>query len=303
MKKFVIFLSIILIGFLTYQYIPGVRHLLSYSPCDTPITYKLGSIDPRFELSDSQVLTDTKEAAAIWNNSLNKNIFTYDPEGEITINLIYDKRQELSTEINNLQKKLDADKGNLDPQIEEYKRQSANFDQSAASLNQDIAYWNNRGGAPQDEYDKLITRQNELRSEAKNLNELARTLNQSAVNYNSQIGQLNQTEGQFTKTLVQKPEEGLFNGNDKTISIYFNNSQDELIHTLAHELGHARGLDHNASSESIMYPSSTEDITPSNTDLSSLLEVCKERSYVHLIILNYTNLVRQLNIKFQTTSN
>ncbi len=303
MRKFILLLCFLLIGIFAYQKIPAVAQVLSYSPCDTPLTYKLGSIDTRFNLTRDEVLSDTKEAVEIWNNTLNKPIFTHSDEGKITINLIYDKRQELSTQINQLQKQLDTNKENLDPQIDEYKKRSSAFDQKAAALNQDISYWNSKGGAPEDEYNQLMSRQKDLRQEAQELNRIAGTLNQSAVNYNSQIGELNQTEDQLNQTLTLKPEEGLYNGNDDTISIYFNNSQNELIHTLAHELGHARGLDHNNNAESVMYPSSTEDITLSNEDLASLTEICKERSDIHLVIDGYANFIRSLQSKFSTSSN
>jgi len=297
MKKFVVILATFLLIVLAYTKVPFVHSLLSYSPCSIPLTYRLGEIDPRFNLTTDQVLTNTREAANIWNNVSGKTLFTYDPEGKITINFIYDKRQELSTQLNQIQQKLDADKGNLDPQIEEYKKKSADFDQKAASLNQEVSYWNSRGGAPVDEYNQLISRQRELQEEAKELNALARNLNQSAKDYNSQIGELNQTERQFNQTLTLKPEEGLYNSSDNTIAIYFNNTQDELIHTLAHELGHARGIDHNNNSNSIMYPSSTEMITPSNDDLASLAEVCKEQSYLQLVINGYSDFLRHLRAK------
>ncbi len=302
MKKFFLIFGVLLVTFFAYQKIPSVRHVLSYSPCNTPLTYRIGSVDARFNLTTDQVLSDTKTAADIWNNALQKPLFVYDSEGKITISLIYDKRQELSTQVNELQQQLDTDKGNLDPQIEDYKKKSAAFDLKAAGLNQDIDYWNGRGGAPEDEYNKLMARQKELQSEAQELNQLARTLNQSAIDYNSQIGQLNQTERQLNQTLALKPEEGLYNGNDNSISIYFNNSQDELIHTIAHELGHARGLDHNNNKDSVMYPSSTEDITLSPDDLSSLNEVCKERSDLELVINWYANFINSLKNKFNPTS-
>lgn len=297
MKKLLVTIAILTAFFLAYQKVPAVRHILSYSPCDTLITYKLGSIDPRFGLTTTQVLSDTNSAAAIWNSSIQKNIFSYDPDGEITINFIYDERQELNSKINNLQDQLDSDKGSLDPQIEDYKKREASFDQKAAALNQDISYWNSRGGAPQDEYDKLIARQNALKQEADALNATARSLNQATRDYNSQIGVLNKTEKELSQTLTLKPEEGLYNANDNSITIYFNNSKAELIHTLAHELGHARGLRHNNSSDSIMYPSSTEDTTPSTLDLDSLEKICQERSYLHLVILGYTNLIQDLKRK------
>lgn len=302
MKKFLIIVGFALLVYLSYQYIPPVRHLLSYSPCNTPITYKIGSIDSRFNLSTDEVIQATKEAAESWNSRSEKPIFAYDPDGKVTINFIYDQRQKLSTQVNELQKQLTTNKSALDPQIKAYNQRSQAFDQKASALNQQIQYWNSQGGAPPDEYKKLTEEQKTLQIEADQLNNLARSLNQSARDYNSQIGELNQTEEQLNQTLITKPEEGLWNGNDNTISIYFNNSRNELIHTLSHELGHARGMDHNSDPNSIMYRSSTEVIYPSGSDLASLEEICKERSDFELILNGYINFIHQLQSRFYSPS-
>lgn len=301
MKKFLIIVGLALLVFVSYHQIPTVRHLLSYSPCNTPLTYRIGSIDSRFQLTTDEVKQDAKEAADSWNSSMGKPIFMYHPEGKVTINLIYDQRQQLSSQVNQLQEQLATNKTALDPQIQSYNQRSQAFDQKASALNQQIQYWNSQGGAPDGEYQKLIQEQKELQIEADQLNTLARSLNQSARDYNLQIGELNQTEKQLNQTLVTKPEEGLWNGYDNTIAIYFNNSRNELIHTLSHELGHARGLDHNSDPNSIMYPSSTEVISPSTADLADLTEVCKERSDLEMIIQGYTTFIHQLENKFQST--
>lgn len=289
-------------GFIAYQKVPSIRHLLSYSPCAKPVTYKLGSIDNRFGLTQSDVLQDTKEAADIWNSAYGQPLFAYDPSAKLTINFVYDQRQELSSQINQLEQKTDADKNSLDPQIDEFNERSQAFDQKAAKLDQEIDYWNSQGGAPEDVYQKLTQEQKDLKTEADQLNELGRRLKQSARDYNNQISQLNQTEDNLKNTLAVKPEEGLWNGNNDTISIYFNNTKAELIHTLAHELGHARGLDHNTNENSIMYPSSTEVISPSVTDLADLKEICRERSDFELIVQGYANLLHQLETRISPNS-
>lgn len=299
MKKFLILVGIVFLIFVAYQKVPFVHHFLSYSPCRTPLTYKIGSVDSRFGLSTDAVLKDVNEASSIWNQAMDQPIFEYDPDGKITINMVYDQRQKLSTQVNQLQQQITSDKNTLDPQIADYEQRSQAFDQKAADLNQQIDYWNSKGGAPPDVYQQLTQEQKDLQTEAEQLNALARTLKQSTRDYNSQITQLNQTENNLSQTLAIKPEEGLWNGNDNTISIYFNNTHAELIHTLAHELGHARGLDHNTNQNSIMYPSSTEVITPSPNDLRDLQNICKERSYLELIIRGYRNLIEHIVTQFR----
>lgn len=301
MKKLLIILLLIISGYFLFT-VKGSDGLplLSYSSCDTPLTYHVGTIDPRFNLSLDQTLGAVKQATDLWNNAWKKPIFIYDPKGEIVINLDYDERQMLSTQINQIQTNLDADKNNLDPKVSAYKAQTAEFEAKMADLNAQIAYWNAQGGAPEETYNKLRDQQAQLRDQAEALNNEAATLNQSTRTYNTQIKTLNQTIGQLDKTLVSKPEEGIYNPNNKTVSIYFNTSQAELVHTIAHELGHARDLDHNTNSDSIMYASSTKTLALSPDDISALNTICEKRSVTQLYWEKYVEFVRGLRIRVQS---
>lgn len=272
------------------------ENLLYKSPCDTPLTYRIGKIDPKYNLTNDQFLGSLKQSEDVWERQIGKNLFSYDPKGEIEINLVYDQRSFLSSEINNLNSKVKQQQNNLDPKINDYKNKASNFRAKMQQLNTDIDYWNSKGGAPPEEFDKLKSRQASLQSEAKNLQQEAATLNQSTDEYNTQVGQLHQTVETFNTALQFKPEEGeyIYDNGKQTINIYFDNSQTELVHTLAHELGHARGLSHNNDPISVMFPQTTSASELSSLDMENLKKICKKKSVIEIYATKIALTIRSI---------
>lgn len=272
MKKILVFILLLASALVASRY-------LYIYPCAQPILYKLGLVDPKFGVKQEQLLKDLKSAEAIWEKPTAKNIFDYDPKGPLTVNFVYDTRQALKTEIDQQEKNLNSQNGSLNSQISQYEKQVADFNLRNTQLNNDINHWNSQGGAPPEEFDKLIARQKELQQEADRLNQLAKSLNQKAQNYNSGVVKINNTIGTFNQALAVKPEEGLYTSGTNTIDIFFITDTNELIHTLAHELGHARGVDHLDDPKAIMYPQSSTVISASSGDIQALESVCSRRSY------------------------
>ena len=255
------------------------KSVLYYSPCDYPIPFAIGTIDPKFEITKEELLEDTKAAGSIWSGTQGKQLFVYDPESKFTVNMVYDSRQELTSKITELNENLKEQQGAIDPKIAEFKKNQAAFELKVNDLNAKISYWNSHGGAPKDEYDKLTETQKALQAEAAALNATAKELGQSTQQYNLSAKELNQTIGDYQSVLLTKPEEGLYEqeGNVRKISIYIDIEQNEFLHTLTHEMGHALGLNHNNDKSSIMYPQTTSVLKPSNNDISDLNEICRER--------------------------
>lgn len=272
-------------------------HAIFYdSSCNTPIQYRIGKIDSRFGITEEKLKDDITQAGNIWSHKIGKQLFEYDDKARLVFNLEYDRRQGLNSQISDLDNGLKEKNQELEPQIEAYQARGNAFEKNIAQLNADILYWNAQGGAPAAEYEKLKSRQAELQKEADALNALGKELNQSTSQYNTKVKELNKTVKDFNEALADKPEEGLYtqDGLDSEIAIYFVNTQEEIIHTLAHEMGHALGIDHNNNPESIMYPKTNDVTVPSPEDQESLKSVCAEQSRVKLIAIKGAYLVHDV---------
>lgn len=299
MKKLLstlIFFTIILIV-ASKLYPASFEKLYTFSYCDQPISYRVDTIDSRFGLSRDGVLSDVADAAQIWNSAEGKNLFILDPKGDLSINLIYDERQYLTTKISQMENTVQSEKQSLKPQVAEFQKQSADLSQKIAALNAEVEMWNSKGGAPEQEFDKIIQKQQELKAEEERLNVMAKSLNMSANEYNSQVNLLNNNIKNFNNALEQRPEEGIFKGPENRIEIYFSNNKAELIHTLAHELGHALGISHVANKKAIMYSKTSQTLVPTDEDIAGLKNVCKKHTIFELFLDKFSQIRLKLASK------
>jgi len=305
MKKIILLVIVVVVifaGILNRKTLADTANNILYqSPCATPKTFRIGSVDPRFNISKAELVSDAEEAGSVWKYQ-GMVLMKYDPNSAMPINMVYDQRQYLDSQINNLNNQVTQQKDSLKPQIADYQQKVAAFKKESNDLNAQIQYWNNKGGAPQDVYNGLITKQQSLQQQASQLQQMADQLNQSTDQYNQQIQQLNQQVDNYNNVLVNKPEEGLYtrDGADEKIDIYFNNSHQELIHTLAHEMGHSIGLGHNGNKQSIMYPQTNYVITPSVDDQNALEQFCEKKS---IFVIGTEKLILFLGSLHQSLNN
>lgn len=291
---FLIFLGIggILFG-------PKAHAFITRTRCSEVRQYTVNSIDARFNMTRDEFLSYIQAAEKNWEDAAGVNLFEYDPEGELDFNLVFDERQELSSEIGNLEGELDSKKDGLVPQIEEYERLVEVYKKKAADLNAEILFYNDQGGAPEEKFNEIVRRQEELEREADSLNALAARLNQSTEDYNSEVGKLNNTVKTFNTTLNYKPEQGIYSEGDDRIEIYFTTDKGELVHTLMHEMGHAIGIDHTESDLDIMFSYTSGITEPSASDLSELRTVCSQNVILERYRRNI-EYIKQMLIKEET---
>lgn len=273
--------------------------------CQQPITYRLGYIDDRFQLSATEADRAIKEAAAVWAKPAGKPLFAAATSGKLVINFVYDYRQaatdklkELGIVVEDNQKSYDSLKARYDLLKRQYSQKKAVYDQQVreyksqqAAYDIEVAKWNAQGGAPQNEFTRLNNLAGELEKTVKSLNAQARQLNQQVdqlnalvTSLNSLIIKLNLNVNKYNNISGQTGEEfeqGVYqwSENGTEINVYEFKTQQQLVRLLIHELGHALGLDHTSSTDDIMYylNDSADSLSANNltaNDLAALRQKC-----------------------------
>lgn len=287
-KRFYIDIGIVLILLGTgYFYRTEVssfvrRQYLHLRPCATPIRYSIGQIDSRFGATESETKNDIEKAIAIWEKATDKKLFLYASSSEkadLTINFIYDQRQKTTDQLEDINSNIVATEDTYNTLNAKYKQTVANYNKEKARLEtiieqyqtarekyqKEVDYWNSRGGAPEKEHQRLeqvrnglTTKQNQIIEEQQVLNAVVASINEDANTLNDWAKQLNikvKTYNTVGASVGREFEEGEYISTISTqeINIYQYSNQTKLIRVLAHELGHALGLDHIEDPKAIMY--------------------------------------------------
>ncbi len=301
MKKFAAFLvPVAIISIFLYQFWDKVVAVAA--PCTKPISYTLGTFDKQFGISQEYFLSALADAESVWEKQSGKELFAYSAEdGILKVNLVYDYRQQATDKLKNVDSSVKDDRQTYDALKVKYNREvseleamrasfasrNAAYDAREKKYEEDVTYWNARGGAPEEEYSKLQAEESALDREVAQLESTQNKINQKVdainimvVELNRLVGVLNLSANEYNninKERGESFEEGIYesDGWNRKIDIYEFSNREKLVRVLAHELGHALGLDHVEDDKAIMYAMNESDsLILSAADIAALNQVC-----------------------------
>ncbi len=277
--------------------------LQQVEPCGEPLTFQVGNIDDRFQISEEELAQMLQNISEIWSEAAGKTVMKFSDDGEILVNLVYDNQQQMTDserqfrdrlrheehQISRLESEYERMNDRFDEKTSRYKNDSAELQQQIDEMNEWVNEQNSAGGFYEHELEKFKERKNEI-------NEKTARLNNRAVSLKAEAGELNRFLDEINKKIkhknnlvkeynqtfsgVQRFTQGTYEwrGDDRWINVFQFSDHRELKLVIAHEMGHAIGIDHVSNPESVMHHLMGNQIGPnlqlSDEDIAALNNIC-----------------------------
>jgi len=231
--------------------------------CQSPLGWRLGKLDPAFNLTEAQAITLISTAADMWNHATGKELLHHDPAQGFIIDFKFDARQQQLLKQRLLQRNLarydDAIQPglqNLPEKFAELDTKIAEFNQQKSQLQQQINQFQPNAHNAEAQRRQLEQQQQSLVKEADWLEQQRQQLMRDQDYLNETIRQRNELVQSSDLPTTSAPfEVGLMTikQQQRQMTLFAFSSETDLIATIAHEFGHAFGIEHTQQPDSIMF--------------------------------------------------
>lgn len=274
--------------------------------CEEPISWTIGAMDPRFDLTRNELIDIILETTDIWSDTAGRNLFLFSPQQSdsiLNINLIYspqqsqfDQEEMLADSIRTLQAEFFPKQVSYRNQMSTYRQalnryhdQLNQYNRAIELYNESLARVQSAGARTAREQERLnqfktdaerirpVLKNAELAAEreeamlirlAEELNTLADQVNEMMFRQNRLLGNWSAFKKGSYINIVKRPR----------INIYQFDDAEQLKLVLVHELGHALGIPHVDNRQSVMYyRAEYQDVSSlelTDEDQAALNEVC-----------------------------
>ena len=247
-------------------------------PCNEPLTWTIGRVDPEFDISRDSLQTLVLKVGDLWSDAAGQPVLQYRDSGRVEVNLIYGKEQKITDEENQFSKRLSHMKLQLyvlDQQYEElhqahktieikYNRWFSEHSQKVERYNNLVKRRKNTGVLSREEKEKLTELEKQIKALEQKLRSAERDLNKKVEQLQALSNRIDEMEEQANRQVyvynsrfepVRMFHQGEYvnDTNREQINIYEFENKARLQLVLAHEVGHALGLKHNQNPASVMY--------------------------------------------------